>query len=287
MAGLIALAAAGGGAAQADTVFTFNNNLSGAEVVGLVGANNQPFGVYAGRYQAQIGPAQGQGPISNIFCVDFTHEIQLGDYYTANTQQLLTAPAGTLTNGYYNGGLASALNSSDYSPTGTMAASQRADEVAYLADNYLNATSITFTGGASGSTDLNNNLAAVSLSIWDIMQDGANGLGTGSVQLWNPAGTQYSSLYNYSLLTSLTGYYETQAAANAGYQSNTAYWIQAPRNSSDGHDQDYVIEGGGGVIPHGPAAVPEPASLFPMLLGMSGLAALAVARRRKAGARTL
>ncbi|MBV9850988.1 MAG: hypothetical protein JO250_15055, partial [Armatimonadetes bacterium] len=150
LAGLALLAATvGGGATHADTVFTFNNDLSGSEVVGLVGAGGQPFGVYAGRYRAQLGPAQGQGPISNIFCVDFTHDIQLGDYYTANTQHLLTDPAATksASDAYYNGGLASALVSGDYNPTGAMAASQRASEVAYLADNYLNATSATFTNG--------------------------------------------------------------------------------------------------------------------------------------------
>ena len=284
LAGLAATALVGhGGAARADadSVFTFSNDLSGSEVVGLVDASGNAFGVYAGRYRAQIGPAAGQGPLTNIFCVDFTHEIHLGDTYAADTQNLLTAPAAPqATNGYYNGGLASALTAGDYAPAGAMTAAQRASEVAFLADNYLNATAttftsggqVTFTQGMAGSADLNNNLAAVSLSIWDIMQDGGTGLDTGSVRLQNPAGTSYASLYNYPLLQSLSGYYEQQAAGNANYQSGTAYWIQAPVGPNGGHFQDYV------------AAVPEPSAVLPMLLGVGGLSALAVARRRKARA---
>ena len=276
------------GAAQADTVFTFPTSASvalpGSEVVGLVNSSGNPFGVYAGRYTAQIGPTSGPSVLTNIFCVDFTHDIELGDTYSANTQHLLTSPAATKasTDAYYNGGLASALNGSDYNPSGAMAAAQRASEVAYLADSYLNATSLTFTSNFSGSTDLGANLAAVSLSIWDIVQDGANGLGTGGVRLWNPGATNYDgySASVYSQLTSLTGYYENQAAQHSTYQSSTATWIQAPRNGSDGHYQDYVMEAGG-VNPHGPAAVPEPGSLAPMLFGVGGLAALAITRRRK------
>ena len=271
LAGLVA-ALGLGGAAQADTVFTFSSDLSGSEVVNLTGIG----GVYAGRYEAQLGPAVGQGPLTNIFCVDFTHEINLGDYYTANTQQLITNPAGAQTaGGYYSGGLASALTPTDFAPTNlaTVSAAQRTSEVAFLADNYLNATAttftsggqVTFTKGIAGSGDLTNNLAAVSLSIWDITQDGGDGLGTGGVQLAGSTG-------NYALLNSLSGYYEQQAAANANYQSSTAYWIQAPVGPNGGHFQDYV------------AVVPEPTGVIPMLLGVGGLAALAVARRRKANA---
>ena len=269
LAGLTALAAVGfGGAAQADTVFTFSNDLSGSEVVNMVGANGSQFGVYAGRYRAQLGPAQGQGPLINIFCVDYTHDIHIGDYYTANTQQMITGPAAAqATNGYYNGGLASAVTATDFNPInlGTVSAAQRASEVAYLADNYLNATTFNNSGQVTftGATDPTNNLAAVSLSIWDIMQDGGDGLGGGGVQL---AG----STTNYSVLNALSGYYEQQAAAHSNYQSQTAEWIQAPIGPNGGHAQDYVTE------------VPEPAGFLPMLLGVGGLAALAVARRRKA-----
>ena len=90
LAGLMALAAAGhGGAARADadSVFTFSSDLSGSEVVGMVDGSGNAFGVYAGRYRAHIGPAAGQGPVTNIFCVDFTHDIHLGDTYAADTQR--------------------------------------------------------------------------------------------------------------------------------------------------------------------------------------------------------
>ena len=97
------------------------------------------------------------------------------------------------------------------------------------------------------------------------MQDGGNGLDTGSVQLDN-------STSNYALLDSLSGYYEQQAAGKANYQSSTAYWIQCPAGQNGGHLQEYV------------AVVPEPTGLIPMLLGVGGLAALALARRRKANA---
>ena len=74
--------------------------------------------------------------------------------------------------------------------------------MAFLADSYLNATATTFTNGGqviftqnmAGSADLNNNLAAVSLSIWDIMQDGGNGLDTGSVRLRTRQGLRRSQL---------------------------------------------------------------------------------------------
>ena len=129
LAGLAAVAAVGlGGAAKADTTFTFNSDLSGSEVVNLVGIG----GVYAGRYEAQLGPAVGQGPLTNIFCVDFTHDIYLNSTYLANTQQMITNPAGPAAGGYYTGGLASALVPGDYNPSnlGTVSAAQRADEVA-------------------------------------------------------------------------------------------------------------------------------------------------------------
>lgn len=276
------------GMVHADTVFTFPTTASaavpGSIVVGLVNGQGNPFGVYAGRYTAQIGPTGGPAIMTNIFCVDFSHDIHFGDTYAANTQHLLTDPAAVKakTDAYYGGGLASALAGADYNPTGSLAASQRASEVAFLADSYLNATSTTFTSGASGSTDLNTNLAAVSLSIWDIMQDGSDGLGTGGVQLWNPGTSSYSgySASVYSQLTSLSGFYENQAKQNATYTSSTAHWIQAPRDVNNGHFQDYVMEVGQ-TAPRGLPAVPEPGSFVPMLLGAGGLGALAVIRRRK------
>ena len=85
----------------------------------MVDAGGNAFGVYAGRYRAQLGPAVGQGPLANIFCVDFNHDIHLGDSYVADTQNLLTDPAAPQrAGGYYNGGLASALTTGDYQPTG-------------------------------------------------------------------------------------------------------------------------------------------------------------------------
>ncbi len=232
-----ALALGGAPGARAQT-FTFSSDLSGSKVVTLTeDGGKTSFQGYAGRYKGQIG----SGPDTNVFCVDIGHEIHPGDTYAANTQYDITSPAGALNGGYYGGGLASALTDGDIASLTLTQASSRASEVAYLADNYLNAASFS---GASGSTDVGDNLTGLGLSVWDILQDGGDGLAAGQVQ----TGASDAGAYG-----GLVSYYEGLAAAHTGYASGTAGWVQAPQPSLGQHMQDYVYE-----KPAAPQAVPEP-----------------------------
>ena len=234
-----ALALGGAGAARAQTqTFTFSDDLSGAKVVTLTdngGANY--FSGYAGQYKGQIGSA----PTTNVFCVDVSHEIHSGDTYAANTQYAITNPAGSLSGGYYKGGLASALTDGDLASVTMTQAGTRSSEVAYLADNFLDATSFS---GASGSADAVTNFTALNLGIWDIVRDGGDGLSAGQLQAGTPDATTYGGLVSY---------YEGLATQHSSYLSDTAYWVQAPQQTLGQHLQDYVYE-----KPAGPQAVPEP-----------------------------
>ena len=259
----LALSLTGAGAAQAQTqTFTFVNDMSGSQVVTLTDDGGKSyFNGYAGRYEGQIG----SGPVSNIFCVDISHEIHAGDTYAANTQYTITNPAGSLSGGYYGGGLASALTDGDIASVTLTQANTRSSEVAYLADNFLNAASFS---GASGSANAVDNLTAINLSLWDIVQDGGDGLSAGQVQ----AGASDASAYG-----SLVSYYEGLAALHTTYASDTATWVQAPQQTPGQHLQDYVYE-----KPVGPQAVPEPG--MPTVLSCLSLilGGLWLRRRRQA-----
>ena len=82
------------------------------------------------------------------------------------------------------------------------AALHRASQVAWLADNYLSASSF------SGSGD---------------------GLASGRVQA-----------KNLGSISSLVTDYEALASNQTAYQSSTAMWIQAPQSALGSHLQDYV-----------------------------------------------
>jgi hypothetical protein len=163
--------------------------------------------------------------------------------------------------------MSSALISGDYNaqfPGGGLTAAQRSSQTGWLADNFLLADASTFSSGLSGSTNLNDNLAAIALSIWDINQDGADGITTGQLQVDNDGQIK---------LGSLVSYYQQQAALHSDYASQDNTWIQGPRDASGGHPQDVV----------GPR-VPEPGTLA--LLGVLTpalpLAAIRARRRRLA-----
>jgi hypothetical protein len=246
--------------AQTQT-FSFSGALPGSQVVKVSsdGGSSYEQG-YAGRYHGTLA-----GDPINIFCVDISHVIHTSDTYMANTQYHITDAKGSLNGSYYAGGLASAITTNDLgSVTVTgIEASHRASQVAWLADNYLNAAS--FSG--SGDTDLTNNLTAVSLSIWDIVRDGGNGLTSGQVQA-----------KNLGSLGSLVSYYEALAGNQTAYQSGTAMWIQAPLSESGDHLQDYVYVKGGHST-RTPQPVPEPG--VPTMLLCLGLVAGAVVVSRK------
>lgn len=258
---VLVLGGATGARAQTQT-FTFSSDLSDSQVVTLTQDGGKTgFQGYAGRYKGQIGSA----PVTNIFCVDISHEIHAGDTYAANTQYDITSPVGALGGSYYGGGLASALTNGDIASVTLTQASSRASEVAYLADNYLNATSFS---GASGSMNTGDNLTGLGLSVWDILQDGGDGLTAGQVQ----TGASDAAIYG-----GLVSYYEGQAAAHTGYTSQTAGWVQAPQETLGQHMQDYVYEKPG-MFPS-PQAVPEPG--VSAILSSLGLVAGGFWLRRK------
>jgi len=249
--------------AQTQT-FSFSGSLPGSQVVTVTsdGGSSYEQG-YAGRYHGTLA-----GDPINIFCVDISHAIHTSDTYTANTQYHITDAKGSLTGSYYAGGLASAITTNDLgSVTVTgIEASHRASQVAWLADNYLSASS--FSG--SGNTDLTNNLTAISLSIWDIVRDGGDGLTSGQVQA-----------KNLGSISSLVTYYEALASNQTAYQSSTAMWIQAPQSTSGSHLQDYVYVKN--IVTNGTLqAVPEPGVPTMLLcLGLVAGAALIARKRRK------
>jgi hypothetical protein len=261
----VAVVAAAPALAQS-TTFVMTNNFSGDGTVNITTNGGTTWeDVYAGTYTGTLN-----GTTYNIFCVDPAHEINGGQQYTADTSENITSPSGTLQTagtykGYYNGGLASAMTPTDLAPDnlGTVSASQRSSEVAYLADDFLNATTSTFTG-QSGSTSLSSNETAVQLAIWDIITDGGNGLGTGEFEVDSTGLSQYGSLTNY---------YEGLASQNESYSSSDAFWIQSP-TANGTHYQDFVAIGGGALHPNGfegPGVVPEPnvsAFVLSMLLAV-------------------
>jgi len=255
---IVILGGAKGASAQ---TFSFSGALPGSQVVTVSSDGGSSYeNAYAGRYHGILA-----GDPINIFCVDITHDIHTSDTYAANTQYHITDAKGSLSGKYYAGGLASAITTNDLgSVTVTsIEASHRASQVAWLADNYLNATS--FSG--SGDTNLTNNLTAVNLSIWDIVRDGGNGLGSGQVKA-----------KHLGSLGSLVSYYEALAGNQTTYQSSTAMWIQAPLSTSGDHLQDYVYVKKGN-NPGTPQPVPEPG--VPTMILCMGLVAGAIVVSRK------
>ena len=97
-----------------------------------------------------------------------------------------------------------------------------------------------------------------------MVEDGGGGsLGTGQVRV---GGT------DASLYTGLAASFEDQAAAHENYTSQTADWIQAPVAADGTHKHDYVTT----------AAVPEPATLPLLSIGLAGIAVWAYKRRTRA-----
>lgn len=254
--------------------FSFIGDMSEARLLGLsANGGASYFQGYAGRYKGQLD----NGPVLNLFCVDLTHHIKAGDQYLANTQFRLTDPLGARSGAYYTGGLASALNSADYKPTGAPDAAEkarRANMTAYLAENFLNAKSFD---GLSGSGNVADNLAALNLAEWDIVQDGGDGLNQGSIRADASA---------FGAFGSMVGYYQAQALSHAAAvnqagasglaaASSSAYWIQSPRDSAGGHLQDYVYLRPGSA----PTAVPEPGATA--MLGCLGVVVAGLGLRRR------
>lgn len=198
----------------------------------------------------------------NAFCVDDRHTIAFPDSYTANTSFHVTDPSGPIVGSYYQGGMSSAMSNGDLANISAAVATQRADEVAYLTDHYLNVSAAAFAGGASGSTNFKDNMAAINLSIWDIVTDGGDGLSSGNL-IGNAA-----TIAKYG---GMVTYYDSLAANWKGYKSNSVNWIQAPLNRQLGHKQDFDF------------ATPEGSSLALMCptLGIGALFGLRRLRKKR------
>lgn len=265
-----------GPSAHAQQQFTFLGDMSESRVLGLSADGGASyFRGYAGRYKGQLD----NGPVLNLFCVDLTHHIKAGDQYLANTQFRLTDPAGARSGAYYMGGLASALNSADYKPSGVPDAAEkarRASQAAFLAEKYLNANAFD---GLSGSVNATDNLVALNLAEWDIIQDGGDGLNRGSIRADASALGAYSPLISYfqaqaQALSQAAAAHQPGVNGVAG-TGGSAYWIQAPRDGLVGHLQDYVYVRPGSA----PAAVPEPGATA--MLGCLSVVVAGVGLRRR------
>lgn len=251
--------------ARAQTVnFTFTS-AGTSDIVDMDGIGN----VYAGLYMGELGTTS-----INIFCTDFTHDITVGppdNKYTGDTTYYATDAAasdnpltyGLNSNGFYDGGLASAMTATDYETANLASgvATKRADAVAYLADKYINNSSLA-SSYFTGSTTATQQYAAVSMAIWDIVQDGGDGLNTGQVKLDNT-----SQLLFYG---NAVNQIETDAFTqiSSSYTNSDIDWLQSQRSTSlvngkYAHLQDYVYYNPNAnhhIIP----SAPEPS--FPMLL---------------------
>ena len=249
----LSLCAARPANAQTFRSFTLVNDTSETASISISTDSGGTFhGTNAGRYKGVLG-----GNLVNLVCNDAIHSVSFGSGYTADVDYKITDASGALSGGYYHGGLASVLTNADYiNPAITnSAANTRASESAYLSDTYLNAT--TFSNGVNNNVLAN--LVALQLAQWDIIQDGGDGLATGTFRADSGAQTTYNSLVSL---------YETQAVANSSYSNSRSIFIQAPTSAIGTHQQNFTT------------AVPEP-GVMAMLAGMVIPGALFLRRRKK------
>ena len=233
--------------------FTLTNDTSETAGISISEDSGAHFsGTNAGRYKGLL-----DGHLVNLVCNDATHSVGFGNSYSANMDYKITDASGALSNNYYHGGLASVLTNADYiNPAiSNSAANIRASESAYLSDTYLNATS--FSNGVNNNVLAN--LVAIQIAQWDIIQDGGDGIGTGTFQTDSGAQTTYGSLVSL---------YETEAATHSSYSSVRSMFIQAPTSAVGTHQQNFTT------------AVPEP-GVMAMLAGMVIPGAMLLRRRKK------
>ena len=259
-------------AAKSQT-FTLLSDQSESQSVWL---SENSGGVYnssiAGRFKGVLA-----GPVFNTFCNDLFHNINFGQSFTAGISYKVSDAAGALSNnsgGYYQGGLASGLTNTDYITTGgnpTAAQAQvRSAASAWILDTYGN--TINFTGLGTGSSNLVDNTTAMQIAIWDLVQDGGDGVSAGTVRLDTALHGQATS--DNAKFSPMVNFFESAAlaAANAvgGYKGR-AYFIVAPTTNSAGtftHLQNFS------------AAVPEPGEMT-MILGVGMMGVAGIYRKRK------
>ena len=195
--------------ARADTPFQFltgNTDRAGTAWITTNGSQLTPTyeNVYAGQYQIQLGSGSTARTLYT-YCVDVQHDIFEGDQTTATLKDF-TAPASGFATADYN----------HASPTHTK--QQNAEAVAYLLDTYLNHTIST-----AKSVD-------VGLSIWDIVNDGGDGLTQGDLR----------ALVSAPILTDVSGL--IQEAYTHQAQAATI-WVSNPKLNTPGNTryQDYGL----------------------------------------------
>lgn len=265
---LLACAALMIAATNATQAGTQQFTIIGAELTRDLHINNGGAGVgnpYNGT--ARVGRYNGKfadGTAVTMFCVDARHFD--GTPFTtldANSIPLVSdgATAYNATERFYEangvyGGIASALTKADYIPTNGIVpsaaqAALRASQVAYLVDKWGNATVANVNAGRD-------QMAAVQLAIWDILQDGGDGLGAGSFQ--SNAGAVYQGLAAAVL---------ADASSIDSSYVGSAIWIEAQRGATAGaHVQDWAY-----------TPVPEP--VFMQMGALVGLSGAGLLRRRR------
>ncbi len=255
LAGIVSAALLPAGGAHAQTLFHLLNDQTNTENIQVTDNGGTKFtNTAVGRYSVTLG----NGPTINAWCTDATHNISFDGTYQANINHHVSDATGPLTGSYYNGGLSSALSSgTDYVSPAPANATARADGAAYLIDSFLNSTAVTFSKSAI-DTNFKDNMAALQMSIWDIVQDGGDGLATGTLQAKGENAN----------LDALVAYYEGLAGQHSAYTSQTTTWIQAPVDAKGAHLQDFAT-----------SSVPEPGSVA-MLAGLFVSGSGMVFRRR-------
>jgi len=252
--------------AHADTTQTFT--FLGYSTPGVIGQNvniSLDGGVkfaanFAGRYMGRFNTSS---KAFNVFCADIAHTIDWGGMYTtlAVLGKTTTLPPYAwqsatgfyeLTSGGAPGGVASAMTALDYKPfyggAGPLTtAAARVQAAAWLGNTYLPAALTA------------DQAAAVQIAMWDIIQDGGDGISAGSMWAKPYSGTA-------PFLSLVQGYINAAAAAPAG--GDDTWFIQARRPQSPGsHYQDFIY-----YLP-----IPEP-----VFMQVGVLAALGLWRMRRA-----
>jgi hypothetical protein len=237
--------------------------------------------VASGRYRGKFdlaGDGFANDTAFKIFCLDASHA-EDSPFETLVANGYVVSPAESAQEVvpgkfYYanifneGGGLESAMTTDDYfKAAGNQGTSyplaDRAVAVSYLIDTYLN-----FASFSNGYTN-KQNWASIQLAIWDLIQDGGDGVGVGNFK---------TRFHSFTGMDTLADSYVTEAKA-ASPTLFYAKYIQAPRPGADAEDlsdhyQEFAFKSS--------APIPEPAFYqMAALLGLGGMGFWRSLRRRR------